>query len=73
MAKESTKKKGGLREYFKGVKRELGKVVWPTKAELISYTWVVVLFCAVFALGFWAIDSACGVALQKLLGITISM
>ncbi len=72
-AKESSKKKGGIREYFKGVRIELRKVVWPTREELISYTWVVILFCAVFALGFWGIDSACGIALQKLLGITISM
>jgi preprotein translocase subunit SecE len=73
MAKETAKKKEGLRSYFKGVRLELRKVVWPTKEELISYTWVVVLFCAVFALVFWAIDSACGIALQKLLGITINV
>lgn len=72
-AKESAKKKEGLRGYFKGVRLELKKVVWPTREELISYTWVVVLFCTVLALGFWAVDSACGIALQKLLGITISM
>ena len=72
-AKDSAKKKEGLRAYFKGVRLELKKVVWPTREELISYTWVVVLFCAVLALGFWAVDSACGIALQKLLGINISL
>ena len=48
--------KGGAGEYFKGVKKEMGKVTWPTKEELGKYTLVVVLTCAVFALGFWLID-----------------
>lgn len=72
-AKSQTSKKEGLKGYFKGVWLELKKVVWPTKSELVSYTWVVVLSCAALALGFWAIDSGCAIALQKLLGITINM
>ncbi len=71
--KDTTKKKFSIREYFKGVWLELKKVVWPTKEELGSYTWAVILTCAIFAIGFWAIDSGCALALQKLLGVTISM
>ena len=51
------RKKGRIKEYFKGVKLEMKKVVWPTKKELGSFTAVVLVTCAAFALVFWAIDS----------------
>ncbi len=51
------KKKGGLREYFKGVKLEMKKVVWPTRKELGSFTAVVLITCAAFAVVFWAVDT----------------
>ena len=73
MANETTKKKSRIREYFRGIKIELKKVVWPSKSELISYTGAVLLMCAVCAVGFWAIDSVCALILQKLLGIDISL
>ena len=52
MANEA-KKKFSFKEYFKSVKVEMKKVVWPTKKETWSYTAVVIATCAVFALGFW--------------------
>lgn len=73
MANPNEKQKFSLKEYFRGIKIELKKVVWPTKSELVSYTGVVIFTCAAFAILFWAVDSACAFALQKLLGITISM
>ena len=51
------KKKGGLKEYFKGVKLEMKKVVWPTKKELGSFTAIVLVTCAAFAIVFWAVDT----------------
>lgn len=65
------KKKGSLKDYFKGVKLEMKKVVWPTKQELGSYTVVVLVTCAVFAVAFWAIDTGFLAALKGLLGITM--
>ena len=67
------KKKISLKEYFRGIKIETKKVVWPTKEELASYTGIVVFTCAVFAIGFWAIDTGCLLVLKNLLGITINM
>lgn len=67
MAKDN-KKKASFREYFKGVRTEMKKVVWPTKKELVSYTSVVILTCAVFALGFWLIDTGVLAALRAVLG-----
>lgn len=51
-------KRGGLKEYFKGVKLEMKKVVWPTRKELGSFTMVVLVTCAAFAVVFWAIDTS---------------
>lgn len=73
-AKKNTAKakKGGLKEYLKGVKIEMSKVVWPTKKELGTFTGVVIATCAVFALGFWLIDTGVLAALRAVLGITLN-
>lgn len=51
------REKGRMKEYFRGVKLEMKKVVWPTRSELGSFTVVVLCVCAAFALLFWGIDS----------------
>ena len=51
------KKRGSIKEYFKGVRLEMKKVVWPTKKELGSFTAVVLATCAAFAVVFWAVDT----------------
>ena len=70
-AKDTTKKKAGMGEYFKGVKLEMKKVIWPTKKETTSYTAVVIVTCALFALGFWLIDTGVLAALRAVLGVTL--
>ena len=65
------RKRGSIKDYFKGVKLEMKKVVWPTKQELGSYTVVVLVACAAFALAFWAIDSGFLAVLKALLGINM--
>ncbi len=70
MAKEN-KKKASFGEFFKGVKTEMKKVVWPTRKEVISYTGVVIMTCAIFALGFWLIDTGVLAALRAVLGVTL--
>ena len=72
MAKEKNNDKLKAGEFFKGVKTEMKKVVWPTKKELVSYTVVVIMTCAVFALGFWLIDTGVLAALREVLGVTLS-
>ena len=70
--KSGKKKKQNTTSYFAGVKQELSKVVWPTREELISYTVVVIVTCAVFAVGFWLLDMGILEVLKRLLGITLS-
>lgn len=65
------KKRGGLREYFKGVKVETKKVVWPTRKELVSYTFVVIFTCTVLGLAIWGIDSGFLALLKALFNISL--
>ena len=52
MAKSNSavQQRGGFGIFFRGVKAELKKVVWPTKKELINYTIVVFLVTIFIAL-----------------------
>lgn len=70
-AQRPNKKKTSVKDYFKGIRIEMKKVVWPTKKELGSYTAVVVLTCAFFALAFWAIDSGFLALLKAVLNIEL--
>lgn len=72
MAAAQGKKRESTLDYWKGVRQEMKKVVWPTRKELGLYTVVVIFTCAVFALGFWAIDSGFLAILRAVLGITLS-
>ena len=71
LAAQQPKKRTSIKEYFKGIKIEMKKVVWPTKKELGSYTAVVLLTCAFFALAFWAIDSGFLALLKAVLNIEL--
>jgi preprotein translocase subunit SecE len=62
--------KAGIREYFRGVKIETKKVVWPTRKELVSYTWTVLITCAAFGVAIWAVDSLFMQGLRLTLGFT---
>lgn len=65
------KKRPSLRDYFKGVRTEMKKVVWPTRKEMVSFTGVVILTCFAFAIAFWAFDSAFLALLKAALNISI--
>ena len=67
--KNDDRKRGGLREYFKGVRVETKKVVWPTRKELLSYTLVVIFTCAFFGLAIWGIDTGFLALLQLIFNI----
>lgn len=65
------REKGRFKEYFKGVRLEMKKVVWPTRKELWQYTALVLVACAFFAVAFWAIDTGFLAILKQLLGISM--
>ena len=56
MTASTDTKKGKMVSYFKGVKAEMKKVIWPTKKELTNYKGVVILISAIIGLVVWALD-----------------
>jgi len=69
-AAAAKKPRPSLKEYFKGIKTEVKKVVWPTRKELVSFTGVVLFVCVVLSLGIWAFDSAFLASLKYVLNIS---
>ena len=39
---KTDEKKGGLGKYFRGVKSEFKKVVWPSKKQIVQYSLIVI-------------------------------
>jgi len=66
----AARQKIDVKEYFRGIKTETKKVVWPTRKELGSYTGVVIFTCVVFSLGIWIVDSLFLGALKYILNIS---
>lgn len=56
-----------IKNFFKDVKKEVSKVKWPTKKNMIKYTVTVVVFILFFALFFFATDLI--IAFVKSLGV----
>ena len=60
MAQKSTtpkvEERESLTKYFRGVKREFKRVVWPTKKQLFQYSLIVILVSIVTALFIYAVD-----------------
>ncbi len=66
-----TKRSIRMKEYFKGIRSELKKVVWPTRKETYRYTGVVIVTCALFAFFFWILDTGFLKLLEVALNITL--
>lgn len=60
---------GGMGDAFRGTLAELKKVQWPTKKQVLKYTWVVVVFCALFAVAIGLVDSGITYIFGKLFNI----
>ncbi|MCA0331695.1 MAG: preprotein translocase subunit SecE [Actinobacteria bacterium] len=54
--------------FYRQVVAELRKVIWPTRRELITYTWVVIVFVTVMALIVAALDYAFGQLVLRVFG-----
>ena len=70
-ANAQKKPKASLKDYFKGIKTEMKKVVWPTRKELISFTGVVMFVCVALGVAIWLVDTAFLAALKSVLNISI--
>lgn len=72
MANNNSNKRETVGEYFRGVKKEMSKVVWPTRKELSAYTVVVLATCVAFGVAFWLIDLGVLGLLKNVLNITLN-
>lgn len=54
--------------FFRQVVAELKKVIWPTRRDLISYTWVVLIFCIAMSLFVALCDFLFGQGVLKVFG-----
>lgn len=52
----SKKENGKFKNYFRGVKAEMKKVIWPSKGDLLSYTGAVVFISMLVSLVVWILD-----------------
>lgn len=54
-------------KFFKNVRSELKKVIWPSRKDLTTYTTVVLVACVFAALGIWAVDALFGGLLKLII------
>lgn len=67
--KDSAKKKGGIKKYFKDLKSEIKKVVWPSRKQVINNTGIVLTVIVITGLFLAGIDAGLGAAIKALLSI----
>ncbi|MBR1738824.1 MAG: preprotein translocase subunit SecE [Ruminococcus sp.] len=68
---DKAKKKGGIRKYFRELRAELKKVVWPSRKQVVNNTGVVMTVMTVMALFLFAVDAGLGRAIKALLSLKV--
>ncbi|MCR5663278.1 MAG: preprotein translocase subunit SecE [Oscillospiraceae bacterium] len=56
-------------KWFREMKSELKKVIWPNRKQLVNNTVVSVVVMLVSALGVWGFDAIAGLIVHGLLGL----
>lgn len=57
IVKKKEKKKVQKEGFFKGIRKELKLVKWPTAKEILKYTVATIIFCIIFAAFFIALNA----------------
>ncbi|BCV23235.1 MAG TPA: preprotein translocase subunit SecE [Firmicutes bacterium] len=47
-----------MARFFREVRAELGKVIWPNRSEIVTYTGVVIVSVLLVSALIWVVDSA---------------
>ena len=65
----ASKKKSGNKiiKFFKEVKSEMKKVVWPSKKQVIKNTLIVIAAVIIIGIVIWILDFVFGLGLSKLI------
>ncbi|MBM4160591.1 MAG: preprotein translocase subunit SecE [Ignavibacteria bacterium] len=53
--------------FFNDVVKEMGKVTWPTREELVESTKIVIIVCLIISVFTWGVDSILSTALKAIL------
>ncbi len=53
--------------FFNDVVKEMGKVTWPTREELVESTKIVIIVCLLISVFTWGVDSILAAALRAIL------
>ena len=53
-----------IREFIEGVKKEMGKVTWPSQKELVDNTIIVCMFAIIISLFIFGIDQVYSTILE---------
>lgn len=67
--KTKVKKQNRIVKYFKELKSELKKVVWPSRKQVVNNTGIVLAVMIVVGLFLAGIDTGLGFIVDKLIGI----
>ena len=59
----------GLREWFRGMRSELKKVVWPTGKQIFNNTLVALVVMVVAAIVIWGFDEVASMAVNLLISV----
>jgi len=70
MAEQNEKVKLSKRigRFFKEIRTEMKKVIWPTRQQLINHTLVVFTACLVVGIVVWVADAGLGLLFQVIFG-----
>ncbi|MCR5141535.1 MAG: preprotein translocase subunit SecE [Ruminococcus sp.] len=68
-SKKDARKKGGVKKYFRDLRSEIKKVVWPSREKVVNNTGVVLSVMIVMSLLLFGIDSLLMVAIKAILSI----
>lgn len=63
--------KRGFRGYFQDVSREMKRVVWPTRAETLRLTWLVLFVVVLFVVYLWSFGLLVELLVNKLMGTKV--
>ena len=67
---KTDKKKGGIKKYFRDLKSEIKKVVWPSRKQVINNTGIVLTVMVIAGLFLAGIDAGLGAAIKAMLGLS---
>ena len=64
---------GGIRRYFRELRSELKKVVWPTLPQVLKNTLIVAVCVLIIGVFIWAFDEVANLGINGLRGLVESL